>query len=61
MTGWRKKQIAEVTASDHPSSPFDWKKDDRPSIFAQDHRFTGRYTTTPVNPQPLLRNIAGKI
>jgi len=43
------------------TSPFDWKKEDRPSIFAQDLRFTGRYTTTPVNPQPLLRNIAGKI
>ena len=43
------------------TSPFDWKKEVRSSIFAKDVRFTGRYTTTPVNPQPLLRNIAGKI
>jgi len=44
-----------------PLSPFDWKKEVRPSIFAKDVRFTGRYKVTPVNPQPLLRNIAGKI
>ena len=52
-----KKKLPKLSET----SPFDWKKDDRPSIFAQDHRFTGRYKVTPVNPQPLLRNIAGKI
>jgi hypothetical protein len=46
-----------------PKTPsvFDWRKNKEPTIFAKDVRFTGRYTTTPVNPQPLLRNIAGKI
>jgi hypothetical protein len=45
-----------------PVSPFEWQKEVRPSIFAKDVRFTGRYKTTPVrNPLPLLRNIAGKI
>ena len=44
-----------------PVSPFEWKKEVRPSIFAKDVRFTGRYKVTPVNPQPLLRNVTGKI
>jgi len=61
MTGWRKKQIAEVTASDHPVSPFEWHKEVRPSIFAKDTRFTGRYKVTPVkHPEP-LRNVTWKI
>lgn len=44
-----------------PISPFDWKKDVRPSIFAKDIRFTGRYTVTPVNPQPLMKGVTWKI
>jgi hypothetical protein len=61
MTGWRKKQIAEITASDHPVSPFEWQKEVRPSIFAKDMRFTGRYKVTPVkHPEP-LRNVTWKI
>ena len=62
MTAWRKKQIAEMTISDHPTSPFEWKKEVRPSIFAKDPYFRGNYKTTPVkHPLPLLRNVTGKI
>jgi len=42
------------------TSPFDWKKEDRPSIFAQDPRFTGRYkapTPVPVT----YKNVTWKI
>lgn len=36
-----------------PVSPFEWKKEVRPSIFAKDLRFTGRYKTMPVkHPEP---------
>jgi hypothetical protein len=60
MTGWRKKQILErITES---VSPFEWKKEVRPSIFAKDPYFWGNYKVTPVkHPLPLLRNITGKI
>jgi hypothetical protein len=61
MTGWRKKQIAEITASDHPVSPFEWQKEVRPSIFAKDTRFTGRYRTMPVPPSPIVKNVTWKI
>jgi hypothetical protein len=44
-----------------PVSPFEWRKEVRPSIFAKDTRFTGRYKVTPVkHPEP-LRNVTWKI
>ena len=45
-----------------PLSPFEWRKNKEPTIFAKDPYFRGNYKTKPVrNPLPLLRNIAGKI
>jgi hypothetical protein len=42
------------------TSPFDWKKEDRPSIFAQDPRFTGRYKVP--TPAPVTyKNVTWKI
>jgi hypothetical protein len=42
------------------TSPFDWKKEDRPSIFAQDPRFTGRYKV-PTPPPVTYKNVTWKI
>ena len=42
-------------------SPFEWKKNKEPTAFAKDPYFRGTYKVPPANPQPLLRNIAGKI
>jgi hypothetical protein len=61
MSGWRKRQVLEMTLPDHLVSPFDWKKNKEPTAFAKDPYFRGTHKVPPANPQPLLRNIAGKI
>ena len=36
-----------------PVSPFEWKKNKEPTIFAKDPYFRGNYKTTPVkHPEP---------
>ena len=57
---WRKRTVQELQKE--PLSPFEWKKNKEPSIFAKDPYFRGNYKTTPVqHPLPVLRNITGKI
>ena len=57
----KKTPVAPVAPAIPNLSPFNWKRDPRPSIFAQDPYFRGNYKVTPVQHALPLRYITGKI
>ena len=51
MSGWRKRQV-----QDEQPSPFEWKKNKEPTIFAKDPYFRGNYKVTPLRVNAIKLN-----